>query len=739
MSNQRNNKLAAIPEVGNDLQSVATAVRALKQTVDVLARQSGTSDNWYVTMDELQSTVTSVVSTAKSGNTDWSKLLNDPTIDKIFDRAAAEADRLAQNVRDEARIALAKFQTAFDNFRNGYVDDNAVVKAAISKLEASVEESDAKISSEQLARVTATQSLAGRIDTVSAQTKGNIAAVTTDIVTLTDANSALAARIDTVTTASTNAKTYVQSTQPLPLTTNAYWVDISGSTPVVKQWTGSAFTTLTATIASTAPATPATNSLWFDTTTTLLKRWSGTAWVNTGAFVQAKTPTTLTVGDYWLDTATANTLKRWDGTAWVAVDKNDNVFGILLSSVISESLSRTDNDRTTATKIDNLISIAPDGNSATINNTAITTATRTSALASDLTDLKVQTTGGQAGGFYRLIASANPTDGAIAEFNVQVRAAESGANSTFTTAGMRIQAMSNGTSRVKFNTDQFVIANSTNTYTPFAVTNGQLVMQAFTAASNVTGLGSLATKNSVSASTEVTGLGTLATKNSVSAATEVTGLGTLATKNSVSALTEVSNLNALATLAGKITSSNAATYIENGAIVNALIANAAIANANIGTAAVDTLKIAGNAVTVPVRYSFGSVGGNGGSFTGYFTLPDSANVLVSISVTLPNDGALYANNTQTGFTSADQATTYYPQSVSSAIQIAIEGVQVYSEVPPHMMGNVITIAASRLVSGSGTKSFSISFTPSGVPGGGGYPNTGACPRNIIAYVLAAAR
>lgn len=721
MSNQRNNKLAAIPEVGNDLQSVATAVRALKQTVDVLARQSGTSDNWYVTMDELQSTVTSVVSTAKSGNTDWSKLLNDPTIDKIFDRAAAEADRLAQNVRDEARIALAKFQTAFDNFRNGYVDDNAVVKAAISKLEASVEESDAKISSEQLARVTATQSLAGRIDTVSAQTKGNIAAVTTDIVTLTDANSALAARIDTVTTASTNAKTYVQSTQPLPLTTNAYWVDISGSTPVVKQWTGSAFTTLTATIASTAPATPATNSLWFDTTTTLLKRWSGTAWVNTGAFVQAKTPTTLTVGDYWLDTATANTLKRWDGTAWVAVDKNDNVFGILLSSVISESLSRTDNDRTTATKIDNLISIAPDGNSATINNTAITTATRTSALASDLTDLKVQTTGGQAGGFYRLIASANPTDGAIAEFNVQVRAAESGANSTFTTAGMRIQAMSNGTSRVKFNTDQFVIANSTNTYTPFAVTNGQLVMQAFTAASNVTGLGSLATKNSVSASTEVT------------------GLGTLATKNSVSALTEVSNLNALATLAGKITSSNAATFIENGAIVNALIANAAIQQANIGAAAVDTLKIAGNAVTVPVRYYFGAVNGTGATtLNGSFTVPAACTVVIIVSVTFPNDNQVYVNDARTGYTVNAAPGAYFPISVSSNVVITLDGTQVYASEPNNGFGYLASFVGSKVVTSAGLKTFSISFTPVSYIGTT-YVDAGLIPTDITAFVLAAAR
>ena len=537
MSNQRNNRLAAIPEVGNDLQSVATAVRALKQTVDVLARQSGSADNWYITMEELQGEVTSLISKSKSGSTDWSKLLNDPTIDKIFDRAAAQADRLAQNVRDEARIALAKFQTVFDNFKRGYADDNAVVKAQISQLEVTVADSDAKITSERLARVTATQSLAGRIDTVSAQTQGQLAAVTTDIVALTTADSSLAARIDTVTTASTGAKTYVQSTAPTSLTTNDYWVDISGTTPVVKQWSGSSFTTRTATISSTAPSSPATNALWFNTGTSLLMRWTGSAWVNTGAFVQARTPGAIAVGDYWLDTATANTLKRWDGTAWVAVDKNDNVFGILLSSVISESLSRTDNDRTTAVKVDNLISLAPDGNSATINNTSITTATRTDALASDLTNLEVQTTGGSAGGFYRLLASASPSDGALAEFNVQVRAAQSGANSTYSTAGMRIQAMANGTSRVKFNTDQFIIANSTNTYTPFAVTGGQLAVNALTEAANVSGLGAFATLS-------------------------------------------------------KIPEATSATYIENAAIKSALIANGAIVKAKIGDLEVDNAKIA---------------------------------------------------------------------------------------------------------------------------------------------------
>jgi hypothetical protein len=123
----------------------------------------------------------------------------------------------------------------------------------------------------------------------------------------------------------------------------------------------------------------------------------------------------------------------------------------------------------------------------------------------------------------------------------------------------------------------------------------------------------------------ISGLGTLATKNSVSATTEVTGLGTLATKSAVSWNTDISNIPAFGGFAyiSSITSANISTYIasaaigtayiSNAAITNALIANAAVTNAKIGdaeitsakigNAEVGTLKIAGNAVTIPSTLS----------------------------------------------------------------------------------------------------------------------------------------
>lgn len=75
---------------------------------------------------------------------------------------------------------------------------------------------------------------------------------------------------------------------------------------------------------------------------------------------------------------------------------------------------------------------------------------------------------------------------------------------------------------------------------------GSLATQNSVSTSQVTGLGALATKDKVSASSDVTGLGTLATKSSISTS-DVVGLGTLATKNKVAAGTDITGLGALAT------------------------------------------------------------------------------------------------------------------------------------------------------------------------------------------------
>ena len=156
---------------------------------------------------------------------------------------------------------------------------------------------------------------------------------------------------------------------------------------------------------------------------------------------------------------------------------------------------------------------------------------------------------------------------------------------------------------------------------------GSLASQNSVSSSQVTGLGSLASQNSVSSS-QVTGLGSLASQNSVSSS-QVTGLGSLATQSDVFIgsnvkLPDGSTLNTgdFVNRLSKIGANNISSFMEAGAIGNAYIGNAAIhraniANAAIGNAQIDnlsvtTLKIAGNAVTVPASaYAPGPFQGQG--------------------------------------------------------------------------------------------------------------------------------
>lgn len=144
---------------------------------------------------------------------------------------------------------------------------------------------------------------------------------------------------------------------------------------------------------------------------------------------------------------------------------------------------------------------------------------------------------------------------------------------------------------------------------------GSLATASTVSTAQVSGLGSLATQNTVSTN-QVSGLGALATENSV-AYSSVTGAkpptnadntasntaaaianqGTLATRNAVAIGTHVTfpdgslmNTTDFVSRLSKINDTNISTFMSS----------AAIGNAYIGNAAVDTLKIAGNAVTVPI-------------------------------------------------------------------------------------------------------------------------------------------
>ena len=145
--------------------------------------------------------------------------------------------------------------------------------------------------------------------------------------------------------------------------------------------------------------------------------------------------------------------------------------------------------------------------------------------------------------------------------------------------------------------------------------------------------------------TNITGLGSLATKSSLTTS-DVGGLGTLATKDKVTT-NEVTGLGALAKV-DKLTTSNITTYVDGLAVRNLLVGDAQITNANIGTAQVDTLQIAGEAVVVPkMLYNPNAIifGKNGLVELGASSINTKGSpVIITISMELFNYGYTYPSD-----------------------------------------------------------------------------------------------
>jgi hypothetical protein len=207
--------------------------------------------------------------------------------------------------------------------------------------------------------------------------------------------------------------------------------------------------------------------------------------------------------------------------------------GTNTAAITAEQIARTTADTALATSI-STVSTQTGTNTAAITAETTARTTADTALTTQINSVEAKTDAGTASGFYRLIALSSPTDGASAEFAVEVKAS---AGSAFVAAGMNIQAFSNGTRRIKMNTDQFIINSGGSNFTPFAVTSGQLIANAIVAASNISG--------------------------SISSG-QVSGLGLMAFIN-------------------QITSANIATYMETGVIGTAYIGDAQITNAKIAS------------------------------------------------------------------------------------------------------------------------------------------------------------
>lgn len=170
--------------------------------------------------------------------------------------------------------------------------------------------------------------------------------------------------------------------------------------------------------------------------------------------------------------------------------------------------------------------------------------------------------------------------------------------------------------------------NEVGLWTPASITNGVAAsgtgklnlindVTGQLSASNITGLGALATLNSINLSTQATGslstanisgLGTLATKNTVNASTEVTNLGSLAYANSIAA----NQIGAGTLAAGVIYSGTiAANKITSGTLASNVIYSGTISADKIsgGTLSSSNVQFTNTGGTL----SFGNyIGGSAG-------------------------------------------------------------------------------------------------------------------------------
>jgi hypothetical protein len=374
-------------------------------------------------------------------------------------------------------------------------------------------------------------------------------------------------------------------------------------------------------------------------------------------FLQSSTPSGALTGDIWIDTGNNNSIKRYDGSAWVAVDNTQ--IAAALAAVSAESTARVNGDN---------------------------------ALSNTLTSVSAISNNASANGCYRLVAKVSPTDGATAEFDVQVSTTNGG---TYTSAGMSIQIFSNGVRRVKVKADQFIVSDNAGTsLAPFTIASNQVIANALKVpTTNVTGDLPV---------TQVSGLGDLATLDSVTASS-VTGLG------------------AFATLSGKLNSANLATYMDTAAIDSAYINNVNVSKLVAGTMTAGAINIgstyfqldaSSQKLTVKdtngiVRVELGALTGGGYGIT----VKDSSGATIlssgsQISYTqLTNKPTIPAAQVQ--ITEANASTWLAAQAITGTYikDAAITDAKIYSLSASKLTAGTITAATINITNSDGSQGF----------------------------------
>jgi hypothetical protein len=113
---------------------------------------------------------------------------------------------------------------------------------------------------------------------------------------------------------------------------------------------------------------------------------------------------------------------------------------------------------------------------ALINNEATARSNADGALATTISNVQAISDAGLAQGRIRMVAAANPGSAAAA-IDMQVSVNNGGA---YPNAGLRLEVFSNNTARVVVQAPQFIVSDPTLQFVPFAVANGQVILQGVT-------------------------------------------------------------------------------------------------------------------------------------------------------------------------------------------------------------------------------------------------------------------
>ena len=251
---------------------------------------------------------------------------------------ALEVVRLnEQKVNDnEARIQLEEVARA---------DADTALSGRIDTVESTANSNTSRITTEELARADADSAISARIDTVESTVNSNTARITTEEATRADADTALSQRIDTVET------------------------NVSNNT--------SAIQTESNTRASEDAALAQQINTVFAQSANIFRQPT------------APDPASVTINedDIWIDTDGGNHLYAWDGTQWV--DAQDSDISAAFAAIQSEQNARVSADDALAQDINTVQSLAND-NASEIQTEKTTRANADSALASDISTLQTQ-------------------------------------------------------------------------------------------------------------------------------------------------------------------------------------------------------------------------------------------------------------------------------------------------------------------------------------------------------------